>query len=401
MPITFNANIRFTCTKYRLPRNWTRKVLKIWNGHNFWLECMIDAHDISRPSKLNNESSQEILMALNFHSDVQFTCIIYRHPRNWTRKLLTNSNGHNVWLECMIDAHDISRRSKLNNRSSREIQISITFLSDVWFKCIIYRDPWNWPLKLSTNSNGHNFWLECMIDAHDISRRSKLNNGSSREIQMAITFHSNVRFTCIIYQDPWNWPRKLSANSNGHNFWFECMIDAHDISRHSKLNNGSSRLILMAITFHSIVWLTCIINRDPRNWPRKLSTNSNGHNFWLECMIDTHDWLRRSKLNNGSSREILMAITFHSDVWFTCIIYRDPWNWPRNLPANSNGHNFWLECMIDAHDISRRSKLNDESSQEILMALNFHSNVRFTCIINRDPRNWPRKLWTNSNGHIF
>jgi len=182
-------------------------------------------------------------MAITFHSDVQFTCIIYRDPRNWTRKLSANLNGHNFWLEWLIDAYDRLRRSKLNNGSTREIQICITFHSDVRFTCIIYRHPRNWTRKLSTNSNGHNFWLQCMIDAHDISRRKKLNNGSSREIQMAITFHSDGRFTCVIYRHPRNWTRKLSTNSNGHNFWLECMIDAHDISRRWKLNNESSREI--------------------------------------------------------------------------------------------------------------------------------------------------------------
>jgi len=192
----------------------------------------------------------------------------------------------------------------LNNGSSREIQMAITFHSDVWFTCIIYRDLWNWPRKLSANSYGHHFWLEWMIDTHYISRRSKLNNGSSREIQMATTFHSDVRFTFIIYRDPRNLTRKLSANSNGHTLWLECMIDAHYISRHSKLNNWNSRKIQMAITFNSDVRFTCIIYRDPRNLTRKLSANSNGHNHWLECMIDAHLISRRSKLNNGSSREI-------------------------------------------------------------------------------------------------
>ena len=131
----------------------------------------------------------------------------------------------------MIDARDISRRSKLNNGSSWEIQMAITFHSDVRFTCIIYRDPRNWIRKLSANLNGHNFWVKCMIDAHDISRRSKLNNRSFREIQMAITFQSDVRFTCIIYRVTQNWTRKLSANTNGHKFSLECMIDAYDISR--------------------------------------------------------------------------------------------------------------------------------------------------------------------------
>ena len=45
--------------------------------------------------------------------------------------------------------------------------------------------------KLSTNSNGHNFSHGGQIQVHNISRRSKLNNGSSREIQMVITFHTD------------------------------------------------------------------------------------------------------------------------------------------------------------------------------------------------------------------
>ena len=129
---------------------------------------------------------------------------------------------------------------KIEQQNLSRIQMAIIFHSDVRFTRIIYRDPRNWTLKLSANSNGHNFWLECMINADYISRRSKLNNRSSRKIQMAITFHSDVRFSCIIYRVPRNWTRKLSANSNRHNLWLECMIDAHHISRRSKFNNRSS-----------------------------------------------------------------------------------------------------------------------------------------------------------------
>ena len=46
--------------------------------------------------------------------------------------------------------------------------------------------------KLSRNSNGHNISLGCLIQAHHISRRSKLNNENSREIQMVITFHTEL-----------------------------------------------------------------------------------------------------------------------------------------------------------------------------------------------------------------
>ena len=144
---------------------------------------------------------------------------------------------------------------------------------------------------------------------------------------MAKTFHSDVRFTWIIYRDPQNWPRKLSANSNGHNFWLECMIDAHDISRRSKLNNGSSRKVQMAITFDSNVWSTPMIYRDAQNWTTEALRNSNGHIFWLKCMIGAHDITRRSKLNNRSSRKVQMAITFDWNVWSTPMIYRDAHNW--------------------------------------------------------------------------
>ena len=37
------------------------------------------------------------------------------------------------------------------------------------------------------------------IRGHNISRRSKLNNGSSREIRLVINFHTDVRFGEIMY----------------------------------------------------------------------------------------------------------------------------------------------------------------------------------------------------------
>ena len=210
---------------------------------------------------------------------------------------------------------------------------------------------------LSRNSNCHNFSLGCQIQAHNISRRSKLNNGSSLQIWMVITFHSDVRFTWIIYRDPQNWPRKLSANSNGHNFWLECMIDAHDISRRSKVNNESSREIQIAITFHSDVRFTCIICRDPQNWPWKLAANSN-------------------------------AITFYSNGWSTPMIYWDTQNGTTEALRNSNGYNFSLGCLIQAHNISRHSKLKNESSREIQMVISFQTEVRFRRIIYQDARYW-------------
>ena len=48
--------------------------------------------------------------------------------------------------------------------------------------------------KLSSNLIGHKFSHGWPIRGHNISRRSKLNNGSSREIRMVISFHTNIRF---------------------------------------------------------------------------------------------------------------------------------------------------------------------------------------------------------------
>ena len=53
--------------------------------------------------------------------------------------------------------------------------------------------------KLPRNSNGHNVSHGCPIRGHNILRRSKLNIGTSREIQMVITFHTEVRFKHITY----------------------------------------------------------------------------------------------------------------------------------------------------------------------------------------------------------
>ena len=225
---------------------------------------MCRAHDILRHLKLNNGSSRKIPMVITFHSDVRFSLIIYWDARNWTWKASTNSNGHNFLLECMCEAYDISRRSKINHEDCLEIQMVITFSLDVRFKRIIYRDTRNWTRKPSADSNGHNFWLVCMCEAHDISRRSKMKNGDSLEIQMVITFHLDLRFTRIIYRDTRNWTWKLSGYSKSHNFWLVCMCEAHDISRPSKLNNGGSRDIQMVITFDSFVCVRPMIYRDAR-----------------------------------------------------------------------------------------------------------------------------------------
>ena len=152
------------------------------------------------------------------------------------RKLSRNSNGHNFPHGGSIQAHNIWRSSKFKTESPRQIQMNITYHTEVRFRRIIHRDARNWTTnalekfkwslfltrrsdsgashietleieqrKLSRYSNGHNFSLGGPIQAYNISRRLKLSNGSSREIQMVKTFHSEIRFRRIIYRDARNW----------------------------------------------------------------------------------------------------------------------------------------------------------------------------------------------------
>ena len=131
--------------------------------------------------------------------NVSFECPIRGNNKS------RSSNGHNLWLECLIWVHNISRSSKLKNGCSREIQMVTTFHSQVWFRRRIYRDAWNWTTEVSRNSNGHKLSHGGPIQERHISRRWKLNNGSSREIQVVKTFHLEVRFRHIINRDDQNW----------------------------------------------------------------------------------------------------------------------------------------------------------------------------------------------------
>ena len=94
--------------------------------------------------KIEHESSEQIQMAITFDSDIQLQPITYRDSRNLTQNLLANSNGHNFSHEGPIWAHNISWCSKLNKWSSWEIQMVITFNSNVRFRRITYRDARNW-----------------------------------------------------------------------------------------------------------------------------------------------------------------------------------------------------------------------------------------------------------------
>ena len=151
--------------------------------------------------------------------------------------------------------------------------------------------------KLSRYSNGHNFSHGGAIQAHNISRRSKLNNGSSQEIQMDITLNTEVRFRSLIYRDARNWTTEILKKLK----WSKLFTRMSD--------SGTSDIETIEIK------------------KRNLSRNSNGLNISHGGPIQAHHICRRSKLNNGSSRQIRMVINFHTDVWFVDIIYREVRNW--------------------------------------------------------------------------
>ena len=152
---------------------------------------MCEASGISRRSKNEPQKLSSNSNGPNHSLDVRFRRIIYRDARNWTWKLMANSNGHKFCLGYMLEAHDISRRLKMNNGSSQEIQIVITFITDVQFRCIIHRDARNWTRKLSINSNDQNFWLRRMHEAHYMSIHSKWTTKAIEK------FKWWIHFTCL------------------------------------------------------------------------------------------------------------------------------------------------------------------------------------------------------------
>ena len=144
--------------------------------------------------------------------------------------------------------------------------------------------------------NGHNFSHRCLIRGYNISRCSKLNNGSSREFQIVIHFHTKVRFRRRICQDA------LNSSTKALEKFKRSLL----FTRRS--DSGTEYIETLEIE------------------QRKLSINSNGHYFSLGDQIQVHNISRCSKLNYGSSREIQMVITFLTEVRFRRIIYREARN---------------------------------------------------------------------------
>jgi len=72
------------------------------------------------------------------------------------------------------------------------------------------------------------------------------------------------------------------------------------------------------------------------------------------------EYIEMLQIENGSSYQIQMTITFYLDVRLSPVIYRDAPNWKRKLLWNSKDNNFLLECPIVSRNITRRSKLKTE-----------------------------------------
>ena len=164
--------------------------------------------------EIDYESLEQIKTGITLDSNFWLHTIIYQDTKNWTQKLLPNSNCHNFLLGCLIADHNISRCSKLEMEvpdkfklpqlltrmsdcgpsynetleidygSSEQIQIVITFESDVWLQTILYRETRNWTWKLLSNSSCHNIWLGCLNSDHNISRRPKLKTEAPAKLKL-------------------------------------------------------------------------------------------------------------------------------------------------------------------------------------------------------------------------
>jgi len=133
----------------------------------------MQAHHMSRCTKLNNGSWREIQKVITFHTEVRFRRIIFRDARNWTEAL-------------------------------QKFKMVKTFHTEVLFRRMIYQDVRNWTTEALEKFKWSKFWYGCPIQVHNISRHWLLNNGCPREIQMVINFYSDVRFRRIIYRDSRN-----------------------------------------------------------------------------------------------------------------------------------------------------------------------------------------------------
>ena len=154
---------------------------------------------------------------------------------------------------------------------------------------IIYRDARNWKQKLRENWNDNIILIRFLIESRNISRSSKIENGSSYQIQTTITFYSDVWLSPVIYQDSQNFNPKLWENWIDNNFIHGCPIESHNISRR------------------------CLLKTDARSkfrWQRLFTQISDRVLLYIQML----------QFENGSSYQSQMTITFFSNVRLSPVI---------------------------------------------------------------------------------
>ena len=148
----------------------------------------------------------------------------------------------------------------------------------------------------------------------------EIKHGSKRKIQKATTFDSDIRSRPIIFRAS-RYTIHLNRTSENKVMAFEflerfrCYISSVSIYYASESDiwvKSCGRLNLpcsLMFNFkHVDILCAWIKHLSEKLWPYEFAES-------FRCSIS-----RLSKLNNESSRQTHMAITFHSDVWFRRII---------------------------------------------------------------------------------
>ena len=103
-------------------------------------------------------------------------------------------------FRCLISSVSIYYKPESDIHVKSYDHLNFTRASVVQFRLSLYVMRLNWTFEF----NGHNISHGCPIQAYNISIRSKLNIGNSRE-QMIMNFHTDVRFWRIICRHAQNW----------------------------------------------------------------------------------------------------------------------------------------------------------------------------------------------------
>ena len=150
------------------------------------------------------------LSLFNFERpDILYTLIGPLSAKLWPCEFLES-------FHCSISRVSIYYAPELDLRMKSYDRLNFSRTYVVQFRAFLYVMP----LNRNSEWKVMTIWIsqDLPIMAHNISRRSKLNKGSSLEIQMVITFHSDVQFRCIIYRDARNWTTEALMKFKWSNF---------------------------------------------------------------------------------------------------------------------------------------------------------------------------------------